>query len=58
MSLKSKNICSHIEKLNLIDIENFQKILFKNLKCQICDEKNDIWICLICGEIFCSKKYK
>ena len=55
MSIKSKNICSHIEKLNLIDIEKFQKILFKNLKCQICDEKNDLWICLICGETFCSK---
>ena len=45
----------HIEKLNLIDIEKFKNILFGNLKCQNCDEKNDIWICLICGDSFCSK---
>ena len=55
MSLKSKHNCPHIEKINLIDIEKFQKMQFENLKCQNCDENNDIWICLICGECFCSK---
>ena len=54
MSLSKKN-CPHIEKLNLIDIEKFKKIPFEDLKCQNCDEKNDIWICLCCGECFCSK---
>ena len=52
---KSKIICPHIGKLNLIDIEKFQKIPFENLKCQNCEEKNDLCICLICGETFCSK---
>ena len=56
MSLKSKKNCPHIEKLNLIDIEKFKKIPFEKLKCQNCNENNDIWICLICGECFCSKK--
>ena len=54
MSLKSKNNCPHIENLNLIELEKFQKMPFQNLKCQKCDEKNDIWICLICRECFCS----
>lgn len=53
-----KKNCPHIESSNLINLEKFQQIPFENLNCKKCDEKKELWICLICGECFCSKKVK
>ena len=50
--------CPHIINANLIPIEEFQQINFSNLKCQNCEEKIDIMICLFCGKTFCSHYIK
>ena len=53
-----KKDCPHVLKDNLIPIEKFKEIPFKNLKCEKCDEKEELWICLICGLAFCSRYTK
>ena len=58
MAANPKKDCPHVEKLTLLDLEKFQEIIFKDLKCQKCDEINELWICLICGEVYCSKFIK
>ena len=58
MKVSPKKDCPYVEKTTLIDKEKFQKIPFDALKCQKCDESNDLWICLVCGEIFCSRSIK
>ena len=50
-----KKDCPHVLKDNLITIEKFKEIPFDNLKCQKCDEKEELWICLHCGLVFCSR---
>ena len=55
MIVDVKRDCPHIEKDNLIDINKFKQIEFEKLKCKKCDETNELWICLICGEVFCSR---
>ena len=55
MIVNPKKDCPHLEKSKLIDKEKFKKIPFGELKCQKCDESKELWICLICGEIFCSR---
>ena len=58
MIINPKKDCPHVEKSNLIDADKFKKIDFEKLKCQKCDESTDLWICLFCGEIYCSKYKK
>ena len=55
MWVSLKKDCPHALKDNLIDIEKFRQINFSELKCQKCDEKIELWICLICGLPFCSR---
>ena len=55
MIVDVKRDCPHMEKDNLIDINKFKQIEFEKLKCKKCDETNELWICLICGEVFCSR---
>ena len=55
MIVNPKKDCPHLKKSKLIDKEKFKKIPFGELKCQKCDESKELWICLICGEIFCSR---
>ena len=55
MWVSLKKDCPHVLKDNLIDIEKFKQINFSELKCQKCDEKIELWICLICGLPFCSR---
>ena len=50
-----KTNCPHIEKSNLFDLKAFKKIPFRQLKCKKCEEKDELWICLICGESYCSR---
>ena len=50
-----REYCPHVEKANLIPIEEFNKIDFYELKCQNCEETKDLWICLFCGKTFCSR---
>ena len=45
--------CPHIN--GLIPLDKFNTINFSELKCKNCEEKTDLWICLFCGESFCSK---
>ena len=54
-AVSPKTNCPHIEKSNLLDLKEFKKIPFEELKCKNCDEKDELWICLICGESFCSR---
>ena len=48
-AVSPKTNCPHIEKSNLLDLKEFKKIPFEELKCKNCDEKDELWICLICG---------
>ena len=56
MIINPKKDCPHVENSKLIDVEEFRKIPFGELKCLKCDESHEIWICLICGERYCSRK--
>ena len=47
--------CPHVEKQNLLDLNVFKQIQFEKLKCKKCNEEKELWICLICGETFCSR---
>ena len=58
MLVNPKKDCPHVENSTLIDIEKFKKIPFGDLKCQKCEEINELWICLICGEVYCSRYIK
>ena len=55
MIVNPKKDCPHVENSTLLDIDKFKKIPFDELKCQKCDESKELWICLICGEIYCSR---
>ena len=51
----TKTDCSHVSQAKLYSLEDFNKISFKNLKCENCDEQNELFICLVCSKAFCSK---
>ena len=55
MYISPKKDCPHVLKDNLISIEKFKEVPFDSLKCQKCDEKTELWICLHCGLPFCSR---
>jgi len=42
----------------LMSLEDFKKIPFEKLKCEKCEEKTELWICLHCGLSFCSRYIK
>ena len=58
MIVNPKKDCPHVEKSKLLDLEKFKNIPFGELKCQKCEEKKELLICLICGEVFCPKIIK
>ena len=45
--------CPHIN--NLYPLNEFELIKFESLKCENCEEKNDLWICLSCSKAFCGR---
>ena len=53
MIVTSNNNCPHIGELISIDV--FNSINFKELKCKNCEEKLDLWICIFCGTSFCGR---
>ena len=53
MIITTNSNCPHIGEL--LPIEKFNTIKFSNLKCKNCEEKDDLWICLFCGESFCGR---
>ena len=55
MSQKWKEDCPHLDISYLLSPEKFKSILFKDLKCKNCSEKTELLICLICGEVYCSR---
>ena len=55
MLVEFKKDCPHVEKPNLMDLNKFKQIQFEKLKCKKCNEEKELWICLICGETFCSR---
>ena len=55
MIVNFRKDCPHALKDNLMPLEEFKKIPFDKLKCQKCDEKTELWICLHCGLAFCSR---
>ena len=55
MLVEAKLNCPHVKNDNLLPIEDFKKIKFAELKCENCEEKKELWICLFCGKTFCSR---
>ena len=45
--------CPHIN--NLYPLNEFELVKFESLKCENCEEKNDLWICLSCSKAFCGR---
>ena len=54
MTDEIKADCPHISQSNLFSIEDFEKISFNEIKCENCEEVEDLRICLYCGKSFCS----
>ena len=57
-STQVKEDCPHLNTQTLLQVEKFKDLAFSELKCKNCSEKSEIFICLFCGEAFCSKKIK
>ena len=55
MIVNFRKDCPHALKDNLMPLEDFKKIPFEKLKCEKCEEKTELWICLHCGLSFCSR---
>ena len=55
MIVNFRKDCPHVLKDNLMSLEDFKKIPFEKLKCEKCEEKTELWICLHCGLSFCSR---
>ena len=55
MIVNFKKDCPHAIKDNLMNLEDFKNIDFASLKCEKCEEKTELWICLHCGLAFCSR---
>ena len=53
MIVSSNKNCPHIGQL--ISIDDFNSIKFTELKCENCEEKSDLWICMFCGTPFCGR---
>ena len=47
--------CPHIQAINFCPINEFSKLPINRLKCENCDENNELWICITCGKSFCSR---
>ena len=58
MLINSRKECPHILTNNLISFEDFKKIFIDVLKCEKCEEKTELLICLHCGLPFCSLNIK
>ena len=58
MIVNFRKDCPHVLKDNLMSLEDFKKISFEKLKCEKCEEKTELWICLHCGLSFCSRYIK
>ena len=58
MIVNFRKDCPHVLKDNLMSLEDFKKIPFEKLKCEKCEEKTELWICLHCGLSFCSRYIK
>ena len=58
MIVNFRKDCPYVLKDNLMKLEDFQKIPFDKLKCEKCEEKTELWICLHCGLAFCSRYIK
>ena len=55
MIVNFRKDCPHISKDNLMKLEDFKQLAFDKLKCEKCEEKTELWICLHCGKTFCSR---
>ncbi|KAI9293374.1 ubiquitinyl hydrolase [Neoconidiobolus thromboides FSU 785] len=50
----SKNSCEHV--IGVHQLENLPKIT-QNVKCEDCDLKENLWLCLTCGNLGCGRKH-
>ena len=55
MIVNVRKDCPHVLKDNLMKLEDFEQIPFEKLKCEKCEEKIELWICLHCDKSFCSR---
>ena len=55
MYVSPKKDCPHILNNKFLDLEEFKKLSFKNLKCECCTEAKELWICITCGKAFCGR---
>ena len=58
LAVQVKEDCPHVKSENLLPLEKFKSLPFAELKCKNCEEKSELWICLFCGEVFCSRYIK
>ena len=58
MQVNLKKECPHILTNNIILFEDFKKIFIGILKCEKCEEKTELFICLHCSLPFCSLNIK
>ena len=55
IAVQVKKDCPHVNSRNLFPLEKFKSLPFADLKCKNCEEKSELWICLFCGEAYCSR---
>lgn len=55
MIVSPRTDCSHIQKEKMYNEEKLKDIMFNKVKCEKCDEKNELWICLYCSLAFCGR---
>ncbi len=55
MLISPKTDCTHISMINFYPIEKFIYLDFEEFKCEYCNEKKELWICLTCAKSYCSR---
>lgn len=55
MFVEPNKNCPHLPEASLMALEEFAQINFIDHRCTNCDEKQENWVCLECGEFFCSR---
>ena len=55
MYVSPRKDCSHIMPDIILSLDEFKKLSFQNLKCECCQEANELWVCIACGKSFCGR---
>ena len=55
MLVTTKNDCPHIKTTQFFPIDEFIYLPFQSFKCELCNERKELWICLTCAKSFCGR---